>query len=407
MTFMNPLDSFIPNELKALRALHHESRWALAVLSVALLFVGVSFWWVGGRVLTELEDKDFEVAALIEELGEVQQENFLLSQKMNNGGLALRDVQMSVDDLERHLSAVDIEGAAVLSDRLMVSEKKLNDRSQALSGLLSTHLTRDLSVLVEADETLDVLILGTHGRLTDTILLASINEAKKSISLFSLPRDLAVNGRRINEVYSRFGVDTLRKEVEKITGLYPERYVVLDMALFESVIDVLGGIDVRVEKPLIDYSYPGPNYTYSIFSVEAGLQHFDGVTALKYARSRKSTSDFDRALRQQAIVEAVRDRVVALNLVTDAGRLVDLYSAFTKGVDMNFNLSEVASLAKTYSTYSIQRGHVLTSSNYLQATTGTNGAYLLLPRDGSYAEIRQYIAEVVAGGGLEPPTPGL
>jgi anionic cell wall polymer biosynthesis LytR-Cps2A-Psr (LCP) family protein len=36
----------------------------------------------------------------------------------------------------------------------------------------------------------------------------------------------------------------------------------------------------------------------------------DGATALKYARSRHTTSDFDRAKRQQKLIIAIKDKML-------------------------------------------------------------------------------------------------
>jgi len=125
-----------------------------------------------------------------------------------------------------------------------------------------------------------------------------------------------------------------------VTGLYPEKYVVIDMKSFEDLVDALGGIDVQVKKDLYDSMYPGPNYTYETLNIKAGNHHFDGVTALKYARSRKSTTDFDRAARQQEIIESLKTKILS---------------------------------------------------------TGEGGAYLLVPKAGDFSEIQAYVAGVVNG----------
>jgi anionic cell wall polymer biosynthesis LytR-Cps2A-Psr (LCP) family protein len=49
---------------------------------------------------------------------------------------------------------------------------------------------------------------------------------------------------------------------------------------------------------------------YITFHIDAGQQHLDGDTALKYARSRHTTSDFDRAKRQQKLIIAIKDKML-------------------------------------------------------------------------------------------------
>jgi anionic cell wall polymer biosynthesis LytR-Cps2A-Psr (LCP) family protein len=41
----------------------------------------------------------------------------------------------------------------------------------------------------------------------------------------------------------------------------------------------------------------------------------DGSKALEYARSRMSTSDFDRAKRQQLVLLAIREKALSLNAI--------------------------------------------------------------------------------------------
>jgi len=87
-----------------------------------------------------------------------------------------------------------------------------------------------------------------------------------------------------------------------ILGKEITHYVLIDFDGFRRLIDAVGGIDIDVPKRLYDASYPTRNWGYTVVDIPAGLQHFDGDKALKYARSRYSTSDFDRSKRQQLIL---------------------------------------------------------------------------------------------------------
>ena len=369
----------------------YELKMGVALMSLVLLTVVGSISFMNKRILGELRTKDVQVDSLMQEVGDLKEENLLLYRKLESNFQSIKTVKSSVGDLEKILP----EGALSLQRKLEDTQSKLTAQSKAVETLVNAGLNHERTPLLAKGDTLDVLILGTHGSLTDTIMLASINPAQKSVSLFSLPRDLAINGRRINEYYYRFGIDALRDKIEDITGLYPEKYVVLDLKAFESMVDRLGGIEVNVEKSLYDSMYPGPNFTYQTFSVQAGAHHFDGRTALMYARSRESTSDFDRAARQQQIVEAVRDQLDSLDLLENAQALVNLYSEIMDGIKTDVDLIDFVAYVKRYRDYTIERGNVLTSGNYLYSTTGSNGAYLLLPKDGTYGAIRSYVAKVV------------
>jgi LCP family protein required for cell wall assembly len=206
---------------------------------------------------------------------------------------------------------------------------------------------------------------------------------------------LVVNGRRINEFYYRYGIDPMRDEIKEITGLYPEKYAVIDMEAFSTIIDELGGVDVTVEKAIYDSLYPGANGGYSTFSISAGAHHLNGTEALKYARSRESTTDFDRAKRQQQIVEAVREKIEALNWVENMGDFIGMYNAVIDSLDTDVDLLSAASYVKAYKDYTIEDGNVLSTSNYLYHITGIDGAYLLVPKDETYNEIHEFVRGIV------------
>jgi anionic cell wall polymer biosynthesis LytR-Cps2A-Psr (LCP) family protein len=69
----------------------------------------------------------------------------------------------------------------------------------------------------------------------------------------------------------------------------------------------------------------------------------NGEQALYYARSRKTTSDFDRSRRQQRVLLAVRKRILDAGLVP---RIPALWTALRDTVDTDLNPGEIAKLAK-------------------------------------------------------------
>jgi anionic cell wall polymer biosynthesis LytR-Cps2A-Psr (LCP) family protein len=93
----------------------------------------------------------------------------------------------------------------------------------------------------------------------------------------------------------------------------------LDFAGLEMMIDAIGGIDIDVPEAIVDYSYPLSENVIGLLRIEKGMQHMDGKTALQYARSRHSTSDFDRSDRQQQILQALKDKMQHMNFIADAG----------------------------------------------------------------------------------------
>ncbi|WP_321490395.1 LCP family protein [uncultured Hyphomonas sp.] len=159
------------------------------------------------------------------------------------------------------------------------------------------------------------------GHLSDSIMIVSINPVRPSISVLSLPRDLYISSkvgdRKINEIYAAAqykhgepkGLEIVKDAISKFTGIEIHYGAVVDFALFRDSVDLLGGVDVFVPQDINDEHYPDENFGYQTFVIRRGLQHLNGDMALKYARSRKTTSDYDRARRQQDLTLAIRQKI--------------------------------------------------------------------------------------------------
>ena len=111
------------------------------------------------------------------------------------------------------------------------------------------------------------------------------------------------------------GIEATRDAVEWVTGLTIQSYVLIDMASFSALIDSLGGIDIDVKQRL---PIGGQNDDASDAKgwIEVGKQHMDGYHALWYARSRHTTSDYDRMKRQHEVEDAVLKQMEPANVLT-------------------------------------------------------------------------------------------
>jgi len=207
----------------------------------------------------------------------------------------------------------------------------------------------------------NVLLLGygwarhQWGFLTDSIMVASWNPDENNVTLFSIPRDLyvksPVNGSygRINAIFQQYYSRTQSVEesalgfagkVGEILGLDIPYYATIDFQTFKEIVDSLWWVDVYVDKTIHDTSYPADNMIdYVTFHIDAWDQHLDGSTALKYARSRHTTSDFDRAKRQQKLIIAIKDKMLEqwLNIST----ATELYDQYKKYIQTNITAQEM------------------------------------------------------------------
>lgn len=114
---------------------------------------------------------------------------------------------------------------------------------------------------------------------------------------------------------STAGTEATRDAVEYVTGLQIQSYVLVDMASFTELIDAIGGIDINVQQRL---PIGGQRDDLSDVKgwIETGQQHMNGYTALWYARSRHSTSDYDRMRRQHEVEQAVLSQVDPATILT-------------------------------------------------------------------------------------------
>lgn len=318
--------------------------------------------------------------ALIDEVGGLKQEKFMMSQQLSSQEIVLQTIE---DDFS------NMQG-------MIKSTPEVDESIQTLlSQIEQGNLSKQVFLASDEDSTFDVLIVGTNGAHTDTILVASVNPRKQKVTVFSIPRDLYINGRRINEYFTYYGVDQLQRMVGIVTGLKMDHYMQVDLKGFVEIVDIINGIDISVEKAIYDGLYPDDRGGYSPYSIEAGNHHLDGEAALKYARSRKSTSDFDRSSRQQMTLMAVRQKVLQLDLVMDMKSLTKLFQAMMVHTKTDIDIFDALGYYHDYRDFDVETGFVLTSSNYLYSLINESGAYILLPKAGNFEEIKQVISQLV------------
>jgi LCP family protein required for cell wall assembly len=273
----------------------------------------------------------------------------------------------------------------------------------------------------EKKERVNILLLGIDKRegehgpwRTDTVILGTIDPQSKTAGMLSIPRDLWVpipgyGENRINSAnfigdrdrYPGGGPALAVKTLEYNFGVSVHYYVLIDFDGFEKIIDTIGGVDVNVERTLHDERYPDPSpddpNRVKTVHFEAGLQHMDGKAALEYARSRKSTSDFDRSHRQMQIILAVREQALRLNLIP---RVPELMVTLADTVQTDLQPGNIITLARWADEIEQENiKSVVIDPNMTVEHVTPNGAWVLLP-------IRERIRPVVEELFTSPmPTP--
>ena len=267
----------------------------------------------------------------------------------------------------------------------------------------------------EGEGRINILLLGVGGpghdgpNLADTILIASIEPKLHAVSLLSIPRDFYVKipgdgSTKINAVNHygeerRFpggGPALMKKTLSELLDISIHYYVKVDFTGFQKIIDAIGGVDLTVERAIYDPYFPSDaGRGYKPFRIAAGKQHLDGYTALRYSRSRETTSDFDRAKRQQQVLVALREKSLSLGTLSNPAKVSSIISAVKDHFRTDLQLWEIRKLTKIMK----ELNSSATQTKVLDPTTGVvvsssiGGAYVLIPSAGigSYSKIQDWV----------------
>lgn len=195
--------------------------------------------------------------------------------------------------------------------------------------------------------------------LTDTIIIANINLKKNIVNMLSIPRDLYVEypggwGGKINEIYLREWVNKWDKDLwikaleNKLTEITWEKidyYLSIDFKWFIELIDVFWWVEITLDENFVDYQYPDWNLGYTTFLLKKWTWVLDWEVALKYVRSRHSTSDFDRSYRQQQVIKSLKDKIVSQWFLKNTLKIKSLYDIFNKYIETDLWLESIIKLS--------------------------------------------------------------
>jgi len=288
----------------------------------------------------------------------------------------------------------------------------------------------------EADGRVNILLMGRGGEnhpgglLTDSLLIASIDVKNKKMALVSVPRDLYVpienHGKdKINAAFaygykdylsdsckkkkqsdctddaSISGAQLTRETVSNVLGIPIQYHIMIDFEGFKQLVDKIGGIDIYVDKAIYDPLYPDKEMKgYDPFHIKAGQQHMNGEIALKYSRSRETTSDFDRSRRQQQVLSAIKDKTLKAGVLANPKTVLDLVTIVGNHLRTNFNPSELKALAEMIN--GIDQNAMITkvlssaSDSYL-VSDSSSGTFYLKPKSGNFDEIQDMVKNIFSG----------
>jgi LCP family protein required for cell wall assembly len=289
------------------------------------------------------------------------------------------------------------------------------------------------SPLKNTDGRVNILLIGysaddpghAGAKLTDSILVLSINKDKKTGYMLSIPRDLYVDipdygPAKINEAYQAGetmtfnepsypigGVGLLEKVITDAFGIEFHYHAIINYGTVRDVVDALGGVTVTIESPdprgLLDPNFRpqegGP------LQLANGPHVLDGQTALRLTRARGSTygsygfpqSDFNRTQNQQKVFGAILDQL-SWTLVLDPRTNGKIFDAAAANITTNVRIFEVLPLYRLFT--AVPLGDLQSISlnkvnnvNLLRGYTTRSGQSALIPAAGidDYTQIRATI----------------
>jgi len=313
----------------------------------------------------------------------------------------------------------------------------------------------------EEEGRINILLLGMRGEnvdggglLADTIMVVSIKPAEKKVAMVSIPRDLYVTvpgenySQKINYVYfhgeerdkNGGGIEDMEKIISEITGQEIHYAITINFAGFEELVDAIGGVKVHLDESFTEplqfheekvcdgdnggvFTVPSGNYEYKkndngkivasyplcynsheecggVFTLPAGDQVLDGEKALCYVRARVTSSDFDRARRQQEVLKQIKKTAFSVSTLTDFSKVNDIIDSLGNNTKTDLAGWEMNRLFEIYREMGDDisiTNKVLENSEegLLYSHEGDERGYILFPRGDNYDQIKALFANII------------
>jgi polyisoprenyl-teichoic acid--peptidoglycan teichoic acid transferase len=209
------------------------------------------------------------------------------------------------------------------------------------------------NVVDPKDDNVSVLFIGVDGSesrdygektRSDALMLATLNEKKKTVKLVSIPRDSYVYvpeveyETKINHAHYFGGPKATIETVEETLNVPVDYYVKMNFYAFMDVIDALNGISVEVPYEMYEKDAED---NHDAIHLLPGKQKLNGEEALALARTRKLDNDVERGKRQQEIIKAIMKKAISANSIS---KYDDIIEAIGSNMETNMTFEEMKSL---------------------------------------------------------------
>ncbi len=298
------------------------------------------------------------------------------------------------------------------------------------------------------------------GTLADVIMVVSVkpgndkNPADTKVSIVSVPRDLYVtvpgagDKQKINAVHAYGeqkgkgqGLEDMKTILSEVTGIPINYAASINFEGFKQLVNAIGGVDITLDKAFeepVQFNEPHvcdsqvftvPTGQYEIkkyttktgkvkisaqyplctnphtecggdFKLPSGRQTLTGEQALCFVRSRDTSSDFERAKRQQVVIQLIKDKMTSVGTLSDFSKINGILDALGDNVRSDMQIWEMQrfyDLYKQAPDAQIYQRVLEDSEEGLLRYPGESAAgYILVPRkgDNDYSEIHNVIENI-------------
>ncbi|MDE5539514.1 MAG: LCP family protein, partial [Bacilli bacterium] len=235
---------------------------------------------------------------------------------------------------------------------------------------------------------------------SDVNQIAVINPRTHHILLVNTPRDYYVqlhNTTGLKDKLTHAGIYGINKSITTLEDLYNiniNNYLRVNFDSLIKVVDAIGGIDINSDTAF-------RAHTNKNVYVKEGWNHFDGASALAYARERYAyiTGDNHRGANQQQVIAAIIEKVSSSKVI------IGKYNDILKSLEGTFQTDMSTNTIQSFIRYQIDKmpkwkieSIAVTgsgSSNYTYSMGTNYKLYVMEPNMESVNKAKQKINEVL------------
>ena len=284
---------------------------------------------------------------------------------------------------------------------------------------------------------INFLILGLDKRddalekttTTDTIIFASLDLKTSKLNLISTPRDLWFYEKetKINNIYplslepGQNKFDFLKSNFEKLYGQSIDHIVIISTDNLINFVNIIGGVDLYLEKGFIDDQYPNPEYIknpspaipiYKTIEFPSGWNHLDSSNITEFVRSRKSAetaaqggTDIGRIQRQQLLIDTLLNKIKSGTFINSTDQLKNLYLFWQNDISKTLSDTDLLQIGlilnKNLKNISLNKIEIPIGTNntngiiYHPEKTNFTKQWIFTTNDDKYQSFHQFISEKI------------